>query len=163
MKILWHSRDSKLVQIQYTCIFSAPSHHHHNPPKPIATKILQAISIANGCTVFNLHYGREIRNVGLAVAKMTYCDVSSVLSTISAVHRSVSFTPCPSAAHRQCPCRLLRAPVLPTASVRSVSSVLQCCPPSVSAPFSRAPVLSTVTLGYKECGICAFNVNAALH
>ena len=32
---------------------------NHNQPKPIATKILRAISIANGFMVFNLRYERE--------------------------------------------------------------------------------------------------------
>jgi hypothetical protein len=93
---------------------------------------------------------------------------------------SAPFPPCSNAAHCQCPLRFLvpqccppsvsapflRAPVLPTVSARSVSSVPKCCPPcpsavhrqlpfrfsvphccppSVSVPFLHAPVLSTVS------------------
>ena len=66
---------------------------------------------------------------------------------------SVSSPPCPSATHRQCLLRFLRAPMLPTVSVRSVFScpsavhrqcllrfsVPQCCPPSVPVPFPPCP------------------------
>jgi len=110
MQMLWHSRDSKLVQIQYTCIFSAPSHmhHHHNPPKPLATKILRAIGAANGC-IFGLRYGREIRKVGA-------CGGEDGL-----LRRKFSL-----ALHNQCcppsvPVPFLRAPVLSTVNCRSVS------------------------------------------
>ena len=57
-----------------------------------------------------------------------------VLSTVSV--RSVS--PCPSAAHRQCPFRFLSAQVL--------SSVPKCCPPSIAVPFLHATLLSTVSI-----------------